>query len=204
MGMGLAGEIVTDTDGNEYKAVRIGNQVWMAENLRTTKDKAGNPIPLIEKKSEWAALEETNTYKAYCFYENDGSYGYGALYTYAAAMDACPAGWHLPNDEEWMTLESYLKENGHDEITAKVLKARTGWAEDGNGTDDFGFAALPGGFRSDNGNFNSSGVMGYWWSSTETQDIYAWHRYISHRYDVLSRYGMGKSAGYSVRCVKDK
>lgn len=200
----LAGGQVTDADGNIYNTVQIGSQLWMAENLRTTKDKTGNAIKLVTHNGEWANLEDNDTDKAYCYYNNDESLGYGALYTFAAAKDACPTGWHLPDDAEWMELETYLANNGHSKTAGTALKSKSGWNSEGNGTDDYGFSALAGGYRSDdNGAFNSAGAMGYWWSNTDTQELYAWYRFLTSNYAGVTRYGMGKSSGYSVRCVKD-
>ncbi len=141
---------LTDFDGNVYTCVTIGNQVWMAENLKTTKYANGTPIPFVNTDATWDAL--TTTSKAYCWYNDDitNKATYGALYTWAAAMNGaasvtanpsgiqgvCPAGWHLPSDAEWTQMENYLADNGHnyDGTTgggstkiAKSLAGTSGW-----------------------------------------------------------------------------
>lgn len=123
-----SGETVTDYDGNVYNTTRIGTQVWMAENLRTTHYADGSPIPRVADTPGWDALLETSP--AYCWYNDDSvrnSQTYGALYTWAATMNGeassnsvpsgvqgvCPSGWHVPSLEEWAIMESYLILNGY-------------------------------------------------------------------------------------------
>lgn len=142
---------VTDYNGNVYKTVQIGMQVWMAENLRTTHYTDGTLIELVSGDSNWAGL--TAYQKAYCWYNDDStSYAqiYGALYTWSAAMNGepgsndtpsgvqgiCPTGWHLPSDAEWQNMEYFLSENGYNydgttggvrEKIAKSMASTTGW-----------------------------------------------------------------------------
>ncbi len=130
----------TDVDGNNYSVVSIGTQIWMAENIRVTRYTDGTAIPLITDNDAWDALDNNNTDKAYCWYDNDSiSYfqTYGALYTYAAAVNGdsrgsnvqgvCPDGWHLPNEDEWTTLENYISDNGHEGSEGTALKTSSGW-----------------------------------------------------------------------------
>ena len=142
---------VTDYDGNVYNTVTIGAQVWMKENLRTTHYANGDTIPLVTGNSNWDTLTETS--KAYCYYNDDSATNastYGALYTWAAAMNGetsstanpsgiqgvCPTGWHLPSDDEWTELENYLADNGYNydgttgggrDKIAKAMADSSGW-----------------------------------------------------------------------------
>ncbi len=212
---------VTDIDGNVYNIVTIGTQTWMAENLRVTHYADGTSIPLVTDASEWADLGNTDadTAKAYCWYNNDStSYfqTYGAIYTYAAATNGtpykdtnvqgvCPDGWHLPRDAEWQTLLKYVSEDGYndsDGSAGTALKATSGWNNDGNGTDDYGFAALPGGYRPSKGTFSNAGDYSYLWSSTEYSSGRA-NRLSLHNSGVIVISYVYKSYGLSVRCVRD-
>lgn len=176
-------------DSKTYKYIKIGNQEWMAENLA-----------FITAKGSW-------------IYYGDETYGakYGRLYSWEAAKQAVPAGWHLPTDAEWKQLEIVL---GMSPIDAEginsrgtneggKLKATTGWAANGNGTDEIGFFSLPGGFRSNSGSFVQSEWFGYWWSATESDSVTAWFRYLDCNSLAIFRNTSFKGEGYSVRCVKD-
>jgi uncharacterized protein (TIGR02145 family) len=222
----------TDFDGNTYPTVKIGTQTWMAENLKTTHFANGTEIPLVENDLSWDNLSYTD--KAYCFYDNSGANGamFGALYTWPAAMNgeasnelnpsfvqgACPCGWHLPSDDEWMELEMFLGMSyeeayglgwrGTDE--GDKLKANRGWFEDGNGNNSSGFSALPGGSRM-NDLFSGLGETTYFWSTTEYFNItyLAFNRSLSYLnsqigfFSASHYYGYPKNYGFSVRCVKD-
>jgi len=200
------GETVIDIDGNVYKTVTIGSQVWMAENIKVTRYADKTLIPKIIKDDDWGApLEDNNTDKAYCFYDNDESLGYGALYTYAAAVNGtpydgvnhvqgvCPDGWHVPSDEEWNEMENYLIDNGYnydgtttENKIGKSLASKTGWES----SDELGavgndqslnnktkFTTLPGGYRSNTtGTFYSAGSSCRWWSSTEIDENHGGYR----------------------------
>ena len=153
----------TDYDGYTYKTVTIGNQTWMAENLRVTHFPDGTAIQLVTDSTEW---DSYGTAGAYCYYDNETSSEYGVLYKYATAKKVCPIGWHLPSYAEWQELRKYVKEDGHPDDDGTALKATTGWSDNGNGTDVYGFSALPGGMRSAGGSFRHSGTMGLWWTSS--------------------------------------
>ena len=190
----------TDTrDGDTYKWVRIGEQVWMVDNLRYAQGK------YIISKSEWDNLEDNNYDAAYCWYDNNTSnkQKYGALYTYAAAKKACPTGWHLPSDNEWTKLENYIRNDGYSGNEGTALKATNDWNNNGNGTDNYGFTAFPGGYRNDYGSFYDIGTYGYWWSATERGRDYAYTRLLYYNYGEVSRNYRGKSYGFSVRCLRD-
>ena len=163
-------------DGKKYKTVKIGAQTWMAENLN------------------YAANGSV------CYDNNpENCRRYGRLYAWATAMAACPNGWHLPSDKEWQMLVDYA---GGDKVAGRKLKAKEGWAEDGNGTDDFGFSSFPGGYYS-SGGFYGVGSYGDWWSSTQYEASLAYFRdmYVSN--GNVRRYGFYKSLLYSVRCVQN-
>jgi len=204
---------VTDIDGNEYGWVRIGDQTWMAENLRTTHYRDGSAVREVTDDLYWSGT----SIASFCYYENnsDNATTYGILYNWSAAVDArglAPEGWHVPSDEEWMELESFLGMSesmldypypGRGTDQGKKLKSTSGWNENGNGTDEFGFSALPGGSRDFyRGVFGSMGYFADFWTTTEVNLDWAWVRGISYSSDGVNRH-VSKRSGYSVRCVKD-
>ncbi|MGB5436158.1 MAG: fibrobacter succinogenes major paralogous domain-containing protein [Maribacter sp.] len=197
---------ITDFDGNRYKTVQIGDQLWMAENLKTTKYNDGKAIPWVTDNEIWNNL---NT-PAYCWYNNDETTyknTYGALYNwYAVNTDKlCPMGWHVPTNNEWSTLIDYL---GDVRNAGGKLK-ETGtihWNSPNTGADnETGFTALPGGSRDDGGTFYGMGDIGLWWSSTEfeTNELGAWGSDVDFGTSGVYIYGNGKYRGRSVRCIKD-
>ena len=192
-------EIITDIDGNTYHSIKIGTQVWMVENLKTTKYRNGDLISNVTDGTAWNNL----TTGAYCNYNNDvnNTVTYGRLYNWYAVNDSrniAPAGWHIPTDAEWTTLTSFVGAS-----SGKKLKSKTGWNTGGNGTDDYGFSALPGGYRLNNGAFGNIGDYGYWLSSTENLTSYAWYRSMLYFTNNVERDYGGKWNGLSVRCIKD-
>ncbi|HBH49701.1 MAG TPA: hypothetical protein DDX98_13740 [Bacteroidales bacterium] len=208
------GEPVTDIDGNEYKTVQIGNQIWMAENLKTTKYNDGTEIPLVTENYDWASYNLDTP--GYCWYDNDiATYGekYGALYNWYAVNTGklCPVGWHVPTDEEWTQLSDYY--GGVSNLGGKLKETGTShWVSPNTGaTNETGFTALPGGSRNISGNFGSTGYLGIWWSATEHDTYYnaAWSRYVKNDEGLFynSRSGntnhIHKGNGFSVRCVKE-
>ena len=209
--------VLTDIDGNTYNVVAIGNQLWMAENLKVTHYPDNTPIPFIEDNATWGALGDNDTDDAYCYYDNSFANAdiYGALYTYAAAVNGdtvgkgvqgvCPDGWHLPSGMEWFDLEFYIRNDGHFETAGTALKTTIGWEDDGNGTDDYGFSALPGGFRfPHDGYFNQLGYKGCWWSATADEDeLSAVSMGLDYSANYVSRYTTLKGYGFSVRCIRD-
>ena len=166
-------------DGKVYRIVQIGRQVWFAENLN------------------YAA-------KGSKCYENspDSCAKYGRLYDWNTAMTACPAGTHLSTAEEWTALVDYA---GGEKKAGKKLKSTSGWNEDGNGTDDYGFLALPGGGGNSRGRFDNDGYLGYWWNATEYNANFACYLDISYVVGQVRMYYDGyKTFLFSVRCVADK
>jgi len=195
---------VIDADGNVYRVITIGTQTWIAENLKVTHYNDGTAIPNITNVDEWGVL----TSGAYCWYNNDETTYkdiYGALYNWYTVETGklCPAGWHVPTDSEWTELTDYIAADGHSGTEGTALKSTTGWREEGNGTDIYGFKALPGGMREyDDGLFFSTSYNGYWWSSTESSSTIAYYRYMWNSDIELYRYNTYKSSGFSVRCLK--
>jgi uncharacterized protein (TIGR02145 family) len=173
---GVSGGTLTDSrDGKRYKAVKIGKQTWMAENL--SYDASGSK----------------------CYSNNSANCAkYGRLYNWSTAKNACPRGWHLPSDAEWTALTDFV---GNDAGTK--LKATSGWDSNGNGTDEFGFSALPGGYGSSDGGFLNVGTYGFWWSSTEDGSYLAYGRDMGYDRSYVGRYDNDKSYLLSVRCVQD-
>ena len=170
------GSFVDIRDGKTYKTVIIGNQEWMAENL-AYKPSNGN----------YWAYEKNQS--------NVGIYGY--LYDYNTALSACPSGWYVPSYNEWTILTNFLGDS-----SGIKLKAKSRWSNNGNGTDDFDFAALPGGFTYRD-KFAGIGNAGLWWSSDEMNNKDAWRRYLQSGDTFFLRHNYNKSYGLSVRCVKD-
>lgn len=193
---------LTDADGNTYNTVTIGTQVWMAENLKTTKYNDGSNIPNITDGSTWINL----TTSAYCWYNNDASNkaNYGALYNWYSVVDGrkiCPSGWHVPTDNEWTTLETYL---GGISVSGGKLKATALWSSPNTGaTNESGFTAFPGGYRGSSGTFVGIGNSGIWWSTTTYLTSSAWIRLLSYNSSNGTRSNNLKERGFSVRCVKD-
>ncbi len=213
--------ILRDIDGNEYQTVKIGEQWWMAENLKVTRYRNGEDIPNVTDNSEWGKLSSG----AWVNYNNDSSNDetYGKLYNWYAVNDPrglCPVGWHVPFDVEWKYIEMYLgisQEEANDtgwrgtDEGGKLKSKRTTpdprprWNNPNTGaTNESGFSGLPGGWRSDNGNFYNAGNSGYWWSAMEYSTYSAWYRNLGYNRSDIKRSSHGrKEFGYSIRCVKD-
>ena len=195
-------EIGTFTDSRDskvYKWVKIGDQVWMAENL----DYTGSGIQHIVDADEW---ENNSDYDGWCYYSNNENNGktYGVLYQWEAAKSACPNGWHLPTDAEWTKLKQFLNNDGHSGNEGAALKTLSGWENGGEGSDNYGFSALPGGFCSIYGYFSDFGKTGSWWSATESSSGYAYARSLNYDNSTMHRGdGYYKPDGLSVRCVRD-
>lgn len=170
-------ELKDPRDGKIYRTVKIGKQVWMAENLNY------------------------KTEGSYCYQDNPANCKkYGRLYTWNAAYDACPVGWHLPSKAEF---ESLFRAVGVGAAAGTMLKSKTGWDDDGNGWDALGFSALPGGCRTRGENFEDRGDHAYFWSSTENGSGFAYLMglYSKRNPDLDGDYY--KNNSFSVRCLKD-
>jgi len=198
-------DTVTDIDGNIYQTVTIGTQVWMAENLKTTRYSNGEAIPLVTVDSLWPKLRSG----AYCRYNNDYRHAelYGNLYNWYAVTDErqlAPEGWHVPTDAEWQILVDYL--GGKDVAGGKMKQTgATMWQEPNTGaTNASGFCGLPGGYRHYRyGTSIYKGVYALFWSSTQGTDWYAFYRELTHINTAVNRNYGDKPNGFSVRCIRD-
>lgn len=211
---------MTDADGNTYHTVRIGDQVWMAENLKTTHYRNGDPIPNLTNSNEWL----NSVSGAYCEYNNNHEFGkvYGMLYNYYALVEErniAPAGWHVPSDDEWKTLEGtvdsrykegdsqwdLMGERGFD-VGGKLKSTSTLWTAPNSGaTDEYGFSALPGGVRDPfSGDFKSVGLGGFFGSKTIYGGSQMWYRDFWYALSNSERLTGLKNAGGSVRLIQDK
>lgn len=199
-------QTVTDVDGNVYKTVIIGNQTWMAANLKVTRYRNGDSILCITANDYWPGISEG----AYCNYnyEHNNLKTFGKLYDWAAVTDSrniAPKGWHVATDKDWNELITYL---GGDGVAGGKMKESglLHWKDPNTGANNSsGFTGLPGGYHADYG-FMSLGSQGYWWSSVETEDnpSYAWSYVLSYSGEGITRSGDNKTKAMSVRCVKDK
>jgi uncharacterized protein (TIGR02145 family) len=195
---------IKDIDGNKYKVVTIGDQVWMKENLKTTRFNDGTPIPLVAENDLWKSL----TTPGFCWYNNDSTANknlYGALYNWYTVNSnkICPSGWHVPTDQEWTTLADNL--GGHDTAGGKLKESGLEhWKRPNtSGSDLVGFTALPAGYRSVEGIFNLIGASGYWWTSTMYNDEHVIFYDLRYKFGILYKYRSEKYCGFSLRCLKD-
>ncbi|MFC1731099.1 FISUMP domain-containing protein [candidate division KSB1 bacterium] len=195
----------TDITGNHYAVVQIGSQIWMAENLKTTKYRNGDFIPCITDHTQWTNLSTG----AYCDYENTSgnSTTYGKLYNWYTVNDirnVCPTGWHVSTNNEWIILSDYF---GGDSLAGGKLKENcsTHWKLSNTGaTNETGFTALPGGYRNFlYGTFYSIGYYGYWWCDAEDSAGNAWNRGLYYYDGIVYKGFTNQKYGFSVRCVKD-
>ena len=209
------GTPTVEYEGQVYNTIQIFSQCWLKENLHV-----GEMVPGTMEQSDNGTIEK------YCYNnEPDSCMKYGGLYQWDEMMQyitqqgtqgICPPGWHLPTDEEWKVLEGAVDcqygigdpvwdnsiYRGYDAGTN--LKVTSGWNNNGNGTDLFGFSGLPGGFRCDYGGyFDDVGYDGNWWTSTESDDVDAWRRHLGYNYPEVGRGGYYNEDGFSVRCLRD-
>jgi uncharacterized protein (TIGR02145 family) len=197
-------EKVKDIDGNIYKTVKIGDQVWMSENLKATKFNDGTSIALITDNKSWEAAQKP----AYCWNMNNSANKaiYGALYNWltVSTNKLCPQGWHVPSDDEWSQLINLL--GSVPEAGGKLKETGTiHWSSPNtDATNTSGFTALPGGNRNINGTFEDVGKYCGWWSSDKSTDL----ENNSSWWGVSYNYGSSISSitdmkvGYSIRCIK--
>jgi uncharacterized protein (TIGR02145 family) len=197
---------MTDQDGNTYKTVTIGTQVWMAENLKTTKYRNGDAVQNVADSTQWRTL----TSGAYCYYNNISQYieAYGFLYNWYTIIDIrnlAPTGWHIATETDWSALNDFL--GGGEQAAHKLQEQGTShWNFNDNGTNESGFTALPGGMRHQWKTFAGMpflmpfeymdmGLDGYWWTPTSIWNIWSGGSLKLGRFPDHS--------GLSVRCVKD-
>lgn len=193
---------VTDLDGNIYKTITIGTQVWMASDLKTTRYRNGDAIPTTTLD---ISAEASPKYQ-WAYGDNEANAAvYGRLYTWYAATDSrnvCPTGWHVPTDMDWETLKLFL---GGESIAAGKLKeaGTTHWNTPNTGaTNETNFTALPGGYRTMKGAYVSLQLSNYQWSSNEDA-LLSWGQSLHYDDNILLRGGYNRQAGVSVRCIKD-
>jgi uncharacterized protein (TIGR02145 family) len=169
---------ITDSrNGQKYHTIKVGKKIWMSENLNYA------------------------TANSACYDNNPSNCAkYGRLYNWDEAIKACPAGWRLPNNDDWQNL---VQTAGDEAVAGGKLKSKTGWSENGSGTDDFGFSALPGGYRNVDGKFYSVGYYGTWWSATEYDANVAYSRYALYYGNGVVWLDNYKSYLFSVRCVRE-
>jgi uncharacterized protein (TIGR02145 family) len=218
---------VVDIDHNIYHYVKIGNQTWLTENLKSAHFPDGSVIQRVETQADWYNFNMWT--KAYCWYENFASLAaqYGCLYTWPAAMNAssesdlkpgniqgvCPDGWHIPSDDEWKQLEMNLgmsqadadmeKWRGTDEGGKLKNTGILAWASPNTGaTNESGFSGMPGGYRDGAGYFQNYEKAARFWSSTKRGD-FVWVRQLDYNTSQINRITQGVYAGMSVRCIKD-
>ncbi|MCX6258095.1 MAG: hypothetical protein NTW49_09420 [Bacteroidia bacterium] len=192
---------ITDYDGNSYNTIQIGSQCWMKENLKTTHNADGTAL------INWFVYANNVSNKAI----------YGLLYTWSGIMNgsasssenpsgvqgACPIGWHIPSVSEWNQLVNYL---GGYSVAGNTLKeaGTSHWNSPNYSTNESGFTALPGGYRSaPDGFFLDIGGTGYWWSATEQDASYAWDRYLYNNSTTAAQSYLNKMCGFSVRCTRN-
>jgi len=197
-------------DNHLYKYVKIGTQTWMAENLAY--------LPAVNPSEDGSYNEPY--YYVYDFQGNDVAKAkealnfqtYGCLYNWVAAVNACPQGWHLPTDKEWMILEIYLGMSQADAesywfrysgAVGRAMKSTSGWDENGNGDNSSFFDALPGSRRYASGIFMSLGSHTLFWTGSEDQDSTAWSRLLYFGESGVARNPWYKVQGFSVRCLRN-
>ncbi len=214
------GDQLTDIDGNAYNTVQIGDQCWMAENLKTTTYSDGTPIPNVTDNNAWG-----NQYSgAYAWYYNDITWKdkYGALYNWHTTVDpkgVCPNGWHVPSNDEWTALTDFIGGTGYphgNELkSCRQVNSPLGgvcststhprWNENATnyGTDDYGFSGLPGGSRDMSGNFDDLGIQGNWSTSTEDPSGFVFKRRLFYAGNFVGMDYVLPWEGNSIRCIKD-
>jgi len=210
----ITGIIAKDFEGNIYSTIKIGGQVWMAENLRSTKYNEGTSIPLVTDATAWGALSTPG----YCWFDTTGTnystYSqdtFGALYNYYVVADTnslnvCPVGWHVPTDVEWTTLTTFLGGEGVSGGKMKEMGLVHWFSPNTGATNVTGFSGLPTGYRDNNngnGAFFDIGNIGLWWSSTPKGDGFGWGRQMKYNNNTVSRGFSNDKNGYAVRCLWD-
>jgi uncharacterized protein (TIGR02145 family) len=197
---------ITDVDGNIYETVTIGSQLWMKENLKTTKFNNGLDIPLVTDNTIWKNL----TTPAFCWYNNEDSMynaPYGALYNWYSVNTGvlCPTGWKVPSDEDWDILNFFL--GGIYVAGGKLKEAGTDhWSSPNVGaSNETGFTALPSGQRASSAAFGTINYVGLFWTSTiyEPDNEWAWYRSVQYDNALLTRSRYLNIAGFAVRCIKE-
>jgi uncharacterized protein (TIGR02145 family) len=202
-----------DVEGTVYKSVYIGNQLWQAENLRTTKFNDGTPIPVVENQSTWFKnFSSTTAVPMVSVYNNDLTLKQqqGVLYNWYVLdslsngnKNICPQGWHVPTDNDWKLLEEYL--GGPERAGGKMKETGSlNWVNPNTAaTNESLFSALPSGYRMYSGSFVNKGSNGFYWTSSENNGSNAYFRYLQNESARIVKNSIHKASGLSIRCVKD-
>lgn len=188
---------------NNIEIVEIGNQIWQTKNLNVDKFQNGDSIPQVLTNEEWEQRTKDGK-PSWCYYNNDTENGdkYGKLYNWWAVTDPrglAPKGYHIPSNSEWHKLINFL---GGKMIAGDSMKSKVGWKKNGNGNNDSGFTALPGGKRYLFGSFESFD-QGYWWCATESNTYMAWFYLLYFNDGEVIENQAYKDAGMYVRCIMD-
>ncbi|TNE78003.1 MAG: hypothetical protein EP333_00135 [Bacteroidetes bacterium] len=188
------------SSNEESDTVLIGDQVWMSHNLNTLVFKNGDTILQARTNEEWVNAAK-NKIPAWCYANNEESNGetYGRLYNYWAVIDSrglAPEGWRIPSDEDFAALLLFVNSNG------EVLKSTTAWEKEGNGNNNSGFNAFPGGYRNATGLFNPIGRLTAWWTLTEKSSGSAFGYTLIAADQSFKKDEYYKRSGLSVRCVR--
>jgi uncharacterized protein (TIGR02145 family) len=204
----VSGQIKDTRDGNIYETIQIGNQIWLAQNLNTTKFRNGENIPQAKNREEWQKANMEHK-PAWCYFndreiQDDPINGenYGKLYNWYAVSDSrglSPIGWHIPSDSEWTRLTNSL---GGEKTAGIKMKSNSGWDDAGNGKVVKGFNGLPSGARYGS-TFALNGIITYFWTSTDYDSNKAYTRSLGCCHDELKRLTEPMDNGFCVRCVKD-
>lgn len=192
------GELVDDRDGQTYKTVKIGDQVWMAENLNY---ETGSSFCYNNNESNCTKYGRLYTWAAAVGKpESECGYGYTCSLLSGNIQGVCPEGWHLPSKAEWETLFNAVDGQS---TAGRVLKSTSGWESNGNGTDSFGFSALSAGYRENNVDYYNEGGLALFWSSTEDISFSAYYMGLDFNHDDAGLNDDDKNSEFSVRCLKD-
>lgn len=199
----LDSEDLNNTKKEEFKTIKIGKQVWMAENLNVTHYRNGDPIIMLEPDDFW----RQTTDGAWCYYNNDSvNYAvYGNLYNWYAVNDSrglCPEGWRIPSTDDYNKLVKHL---GTDSTAGIFLKDTSSvWSSsDGMSTNSSKFSALPLGYRLANGDFLNFGKIACFWTATSGDDNNAWDFFLIGKSAMAGKSQTGIEHGYSCRCIKE-
>jgi uncharacterized protein (TIGR02145 family) len=189
----------------DYKTIKIGDQIWMVENLNVDRFRNGDAIPQAVTAEEWVRAGKEGK-AAWCYYDNKSAMGagYGKLYNWFAVTDTrglAPEGFRPATDADWRLVTDYL---GGEDAAGTKMKSPSGWSgKNGNGTNESGFSGLPGGSRNLYGEFQYGEQAAYWWTSTAQDRELAWYRVIDQSPYYVYRTNYSKANGLSVRCVKN-
>lgn len=192
-----------DASGNYYSTVKIGNKIWMAENLKTKKYRTGDNVLNFSGNNDWGFY----TIGSFCVYGNSEPHlaTYGLLYNWYAINDGrniAPEGWHVATDAEWSDLMAVL--GGTAFAGSKIKETRQSvWSAIEYATNTSGFSGLPGGMRQSSGSFTGLNTNAAWWTSTENSGTYGWYWSVNNVSNLLTRDFFNKNTGFAIRCVKD-